>query len=116
MKENLIKYVKKSTKLLASQAKIEFELDKIKVFYGVGANTLRTIALSNICLDSVSYFCDKNPIFHGRYVADKIIKSPSELINDIIRPDVIIFSPIYFNEIKEELEILDFQGRIISYF
>jgi hypothetical protein len=116
MKDNLINYVKKSKNGVTSFNEVKMAFFKNKVFYGVGANTLRTIAVSNIDIDLISYFCDKNPIFHGRYVSNKLIKSPLELIKDINTPDVIIFSPLYFNDIKSELLRQGFKGNIFSFF
>lgn len=86
------------------------------VIYGVGANTLRTISLLELDVSGIKYFIDKNENFHGRQVLNKEVFDISKLLNDINKPDVIIFSKIYFEEIKYNLKEKGYLGNIYNFF
>ena len=87
-----------------------------KVLFGVGANTLRTLGLLNKDISKVKYFVDNNPIFHERMVNNIIIKNSNYLLNDKDVPDVVIFSKLYFDEIKTDLLAKGFKGNIYNFF
>lgn len=114
MNKYLLAYIDKSTTELNNfQYKNSFD---DKVIFGVGANTLRTIGLLNKDISKLNYFVDNNPVFHGRYINNKAIKSTADLINDATTPDVIIFSKLYFDEIKNDLLAKGYKGKIFSFF
>ena len=112
------------TKLLEYINKSKNEINKYdyqesfdnKVLFGVGANTLRTIGLLKKDIQKVKYFVDNNEIFHERSVNGISIKSSTFLINDSDCPEVIIFSKLYFDEIKKDLLNRGFNGKINSFF
>jgi SAM-dependent methyltransferase len=114
LKKKLIDYIKISNDELNKYSYRE-KLDG-KVIFGVGANTLRTIGLLNKDIKNVKYFVDNNSVFHGRLVNGIPIKSSSYLIQDNDCPDVIIFSKLYFDEIKNDLINKGFKGHIYSFF
>jgi len=113
-KNKLIEYVKKSSIELNKYSYRETFDDK--VLFGVGANTLRTIGLLNKDIKKVKYFVDNNSIFHDRFVSGISIKSSIYLLQDDACPDVIIFSKLYFDEIKNDLVNRGFKGHIYSFF
>ena len=110
----LIQYIEKSKNELNNYSYREaFEG---KVLFGVGANTLRTIGLLNKDVKKVKYFVDNNSIFHERFVGGIPIKSSTYLLSDNDYPDVIIFSKLYYDEIKNDLINKGFKGNIYSFF
>jgi hypothetical protein len=114
LKNKLFEYINKSNNELNKYSYRE-SLDG-KVLFGVGANTLRTIGLLNKDIKKVKYFVDNNSIFHERLVNEITIKSSTYLIQDNECPDVIIFSKLYFDEIKNDLVSRGFKGCIYSFF
>lgn len=86
------------------------------VIYGVGANTLRTLGLLDINLNRIKYFVDRNSNYHSKKLCDKQIKSLDHLLNDLTYPDVIIFSKLYFKEIKTNLKELGFKGDVYNFY
>jgi SAM-dependent methyltransferase len=112
--QNIDNYIKKSIQEL-SNYRYKKSLDN-KVLFGVGANTLRTLGLLNTDISKVKYFVDNNQIFHGRTIAGKTIQSADCLVEDKSLPDVIIFSKLYFDEIRDGLLKKGFKGKIYSFF
>ncbi|MDA9963692.1 class I SAM-dependent methyltransferase [Schleiferiaceae bacterium] len=86
------------------------------VIYGVGANTLRTIGLLNTDINLIKYFVDRNKNYHISSIGNKKIYSVDFLLNDNSSPDVVIFSKLYYNQIKNNLLNKGFKGNIYSFY
>jgi 2-polyprenyl-3-methyl-5-hydroxy-6-metoxy-1,4-benzoquinol methylase len=114
LSQNIKEYIFKSQKDLDNYSNsIEFDN---KVIFGVGANTLRTLSLLKIDISNLKYFVDNNPIFHNRFVKNRIVNSTEILLNDKEFPDVIVFSKLYFEEIRNDLFSKGYQGKVVQFY
>lgn len=114
MEKSFTSYLEKSERKLTEYSyRGNFENT---VIYGVGANTLRTIGLLNTDINLIKYFVDRNKNYHGSSIGNKKIYDVDFLLNDKSSPDVVIFSKLYYNQIKNTLLNKGFSGKIYSFY
>ena len=93
--------------------RLTFTFNENFIAYGVGANTLRSLKMFNIDLGKINLFIDNNSKYHGKEINGIKVVSPLEIINSL--HTVVIFSELYFEEIKASLMEKGFKGEIINF-